>query len=68
MGKVTYEFDLREDLDDLKIFQHGDEMYGALWQIYNLCRSQMKHGEDIPPELEHVLEEIKDLSAVVVDF
>ena len=68
MGKVTYEFDLCEDRDELKVFQHADEMYGALWEIYNLCRTQLKHGEEVPDVMVNLLEEIRDLSCVVVDF
>ncbi len=65
--KVIYEFDKYEDAEELRTFQRCDEMSGALFDIYNEVRSELKHGdEELSDHIEALLEDIKELSGEFV--
>lgn len=62
---VTYTFDYYEDQEHLKMLMGYRDAYIKLEDIYNLCRSELKHGEEeLSDNVNRLLEEIKELSYV----
>lgn len=62
MAKVIFEFDYYEDSCDLEMFRRASEMSESLNVIYNMVRSQLKHGDEklssnVEDLLEIILEE-----------
>ena len=44
--EVTFKYYLPENNEELWIHVNAAAMYGVLWEIHNLCRTQIKHGDD----------------------
>ena len=64
MAKVTFEFDSFEDAEELATFQQALEQNGAMGDIYNLVRTELKHSdEDHSDDIEMLLERIKEISS-----
>ena len=60
---ITYTFDLYEDAEDLKNLVGYRDAYSKLFDIYNLVRTELKHGdEELSDHVYRLLEEIKDLA------
>jgi hypothetical protein len=58
--KVTYEFNLPEDQDDLEIYQRAVSNECSLWDIKQYIRNKLKYAErDV--ESESILLEIREL-------
>ena len=67
MGKVTFEYDTYEEGDIIKMTHQSLDMAIALGDIYNLVRSELKHGdEELSKTIDHLLEQIKELSGEYV--
>ncbi len=43
---VTFEWTLPRDHHDFWMATHGADMYSALWDIDQKCRTAVKHGDD----------------------
>ena len=62
--KVTYDFILPEDIDELSVFQISKEMYSSLFDLINLRRDIHKgYIEDVDVILDK-LESIIDQSKI----
>lgn len=60
---ITYTFDMYEDAEELKNLVGYRDAYSKLFDIYNLVRSELKHGdEELSDHIERLLEEIKELA------
>jgi hypothetical protein len=67
MAKLVYEFDLDEDSDRVQLFQDAQKLYDALHGIYYKVRMELKHGdEELSPHMENFLQDILDLSGVII--
>ncbi len=44
--EVTYQFFLPDNLREVIMFQHAQEMMSALHEINNLCYRAIKNGDD----------------------
>lgn len=68
MPKIIYEFDYYEDQELLKDFQRSPDYHSALFDIYNIVRSELKHGEEEKTDhMERLLEEILEMASEVMD-
>jgi hypothetical protein len=66
MNSATLHFDLTEGREELMMCLRAGEMSSNLSEIYNLCRSTLKHGSVesmLPHRVEELLEEIKRLAS-----
>ena len=61
MGKVIFEYDTREEKNELLLHCAASDLYRALNDIDNKCRSAIKHDNDITDYMEIFLQEIRDL-------
>ncbi len=67
MAKVIFEFDYYEDAEELAIFRESPRMATALNEIYNVVRTELKHGdEELSSNINHLLEIIKESSGEFV--
>ena len=59
--KVLYEFneEVDGDMDPLKVFQQAQKNHSSLWDIYQFCRTLLKHQDGIPERERAWLEEIR---------
>lgn len=63
--EVKFTFDYWQDEEELKHLLNFRDYYGRLFDIYNMVRTQLKHGdEELSDNIERLLEEIKDLAWV----
>lgn len=60
MAKVTYEFDLGEEAEALKIFQHSIKMYQAISDSRELIRQHFKNGSDKLSDANNVLQSVRE--------
>ncbi len=61
MPKVIFEFDYYEDREEIDSLRQCGDMHCALNEIYNLARTQLKHGdEELSQEIENLLERVKE--------
>lgn len=59
--KVTFTFDYYEDREEMIQMLNYSEPYCKLHEIYNMVRSELKHGEEpMTQHIENLLERIKD--------
>lgn len=64
---MTLKFNFREDKQDILNMLNADDAYCRLNNIYNLCRTQLKHGdEELSNHIENLLERIKEIA--YIDF
>ena len=63
MGKLTFEFDYSEDVDEINMLLHMKDAYSALWDIDQSMRDKLKHDESITPEQKKLYIFIRDLCA-----
>jgi len=69
VGKVIFEFDTDEDKYDISLCHNRHKMYDSVWEIYNIVRSELKHGdEELSDHIDGLLERILDESRFIVDF
>ena len=69
MANVTFEFDMEEDRDLLRLYLKSDEMYFALDEIYNLVRTELKHGDEkVSDKIERLLDQIKEEASIIHDM
>lgn len=69
MAKVTYEFDYYEERELIEMHTNVTQMYSALFDIYNMVRSELKHGdEELSPHIDRLLEDIKDLAGIATNY
>ena len=62
-AKVIFEFDYYENRDEIECVLKCSEAYSDLNEIYNLVRSQLKHGdEELSPKIESLLLQIRELA------
>ena len=62
---ITHTFDYFEDQEYIKMLTDHRDFCIKLEDIYNLCRSQLKHGdEELSDTIEKLLEDIKELAYV----
>jgi hypothetical protein len=60
MPKVTFEYDLHDDYEELEMHRRCGDMYSALFEIYNMVRTELKHGdEELSDHIDQLLERIK---------
>lgn len=60
---ITYTFDMYEDAEEIKNLVGYRDAYSKLFDIYNLVRTELKHGEEeLSDNVDRLLEEIKELS------
>ena len=60
MIRVEFEF---ETVDEVRQVINYGKYASALDEIYNMCRSQLKHGEPLGEKADEILEEIKSIAA-----
>ena len=66
MAKVIFEFDYYEDKDEIEELRRCSQYSTALYEIYNLSRSQLKHGDEpLSDNIYKLLEEIKQLAGII---
>lgn len=69
MTKVTFEFDKYKDSDDLAIHQSANDMHYALCDIFNMCRSELRYGnEELSNHIILLLDRIYEESAHFIDL
>lgn len=69
MGKITFELDVEDDEHKIELYLNSQKMYNALHEIYNLCRSEIKHGdEELSDHIDDLLERIKEESYFVTEM
>lgn len=62
-AKVIFEFDYFEHRQEIQDILNCGRAYSDLDEIYNLVRSQLKHGdEELSPNIENLLVQIKELA------
>lgn len=62
---LTFTFDFYEDADEIKKLADYREAYSRLWDIYSLCRTELKHGdEELSDHVDRLLENIKELAYI----
>jgi predicted nucleic acid-binding protein len=61
MPKATITFDLPEEQSDYEVAMNAGKMYCALFEIYNVCRSEWKHNQNATEATIAVAEIINDL-------
>lgn len=62
-AKAIFEFDYFENRKEIQDILNCDQAYDDLNEIYNLVRSELKHGdEELSPNLENLLDRIKELA------
>lgn len=60
---MTYTFDFYEDQEEIKNLVSYRDAYSKLFDIYNLVRTELKHGdEELSDHMERLLEDIKELA------
>ena len=61
--EIKFTFDYWEDQEEIKHLLNYKDYYCNLFDIYNLVRSELKHGsEPLSDHIERLLEEVKDLA------
>lgn len=66
MAKVTFEFDYYEDRSEVSMIQNAGKMYCALFEIYNIIRTEFKHGdEEFSDYVDKLLERIQEEASMV---
>ena len=69
MARVLLELDYYEDAEEIKMHLNARRMSCALDEIYNMCRSELKHGqEELSTNIDQLLERIKDEASIVHTF
>lgn len=63
MAKIIFEFDYYEDEDEIEELRRCHKYSSALWEIYNMTRSELKHGDG--KNIEKLLEEIKTAASII---
>lgn len=48
--RVTYDFNLPEDNEELEIFAHARETYSCMEDVKQFIRGQLKHGIEMEGE------------------
>lgn len=65
---MKYNFSVEtDDLTDITLMINWGDYYSALFDIYNMARSELKHGVCTVESLEKVLEEIKVIAGNLID-
>jgi hypothetical protein len=59
MYKLTIESD---EAEDIELALQAREVLGTIWEIHNLARAQLKHGDETVASLDKTLEEIYELT------
>jgi len=59
--KISYESDVFEETDNLKIISHSFDMYSSLHEARNLVRGRLKYGEMVSSEEEVFLDELMEI-------
>lgn len=63
--EVKFTFDFYEDQEEMKNLMNYRDAYSKLWDIYNLVRTELKHGdEELSDHMDRLLEEIRELAWV----
>lgn len=63
MGKVIFEFDIWDESEEVLAVVRRHENAAKLNEIYNLCRNELKHGEEeLSDNIEELLGKIQELS------
>lgn len=63
--EIKYTFDYWEDAEEIRMLLGYKDAFSNLFDIYNLCRSELKHGdEELSHHINRLLEEIKDLARI----
>jgi hypothetical protein len=60
--KIEFDPSVPEEREEIKHLLKAGEYLSALDEIYQMCRSQLKHGESLGEKADHLLEEIKRIS------
>jgi hypothetical protein len=69
MGKIIYEYDSNEEKWNIELINNAFNMYCALDEIYNIVRTELKHGqEELSDHIDGILEKILQESAFIQDF
>lgn len=68
MAKFIIELDYYEDKEAIEVHMNAHKYYSALFEIYNLCRSELKHGqEELSQHIDGLLERIKEEAGIVLN-
>jgi hypothetical protein len=60
MGKVTIEFDSNEEATDIKDALDGYKWRGAVWEIDQFLRGELKYGENVPKDVQDAYEKLRE--------
>ena len=66
MRKATFEYDLPDDENELKLAFYAGELFSALCDIHSMVRNELKHGdEELSDHIERLLEMIKEEASII---
>jgi uncharacterized protein YfkK (UPF0435 family) len=69
IARVEFSFDYYEDAEIIKMHQKTREMFSALFDIYEMIRSERKYGEsEIPDHVDELLDKILEECRIIDDM
>jgi hypothetical protein len=60
MGKVTIEFDTIEEATEIKDALDGYKWRGAVWEIDQFLRGELKYGQNVPEDVRESYEKLRE--------
>lgn len=60
MAKIKFEFDYYEDREEIGAINRIPQMQSALFEAYNICRAEYKHGDWEDEKVIQLLERLKE--------
>lgn len=67
-SEVTFKYYLPENQDELWMHVHTYDMYSILYDIHQVCRTLLKHGNKDIKDLEQFAEKIRNMIHMNIDI